>query len=159
MKLYKSQWRSDLRSFNRACLEEIREEMCKFYWGEGPNKSFWDELECILKCIPRNRVWEMMQGENIQGEVWSQPIGAFYHKHTVHRFSYLYVQSQGLAVAEHGHEEPFHDGKQVKKLSEWYIFPDGRMEFCKKGETHKLINNYGKPIYVLSIKVGSNAVS
>ncbi len=159
MQKNKSQWRSGLKSFNMACLEGIREVMRKLYCGKGPNENFWNELECVLKCNPKNREWKRMEGENILGEVWIQDIGAFYHKHTVHRFSYLYVQSQGLAVAEHGHEELFHDGKQVKKLSEWYIFPDGRIEFCRRGETHKLVNNYTEPIYVLSIKVGSNAIS
>lgn len=154
-----TQVRKDLKPFDMARLNEFRKLMSDKYGGEGPNKSFWDELECILKCNPKSYEWErMVNNEMVLGEVWSQPIGEFYYKNTVHRFSYLYVESQGLAISEHGHEEPFHDGKQIIKVWEWYIFPDGKMELCKKDCTHKLVNDYGKPIYVISLKICSNAI-
>ena len=101
----------------------------------------------------------MENDDVVLGEVWSQPIGEFYYKNTVHRFAYLYVESQGLAIADHGHEEPVHGGEQVRKIKEWYVFPDGRMELCRKDCKHRLVNNYGKPIYVLSVKIGSNGTT
>ena len=69
------------------------------------------------------------------------------------------MESQGLAIARHGHEELVHGGKQIRKIKEWYIFPDGKMSFCGKDETHELVNIYGKPIYVLSINVSSNGTT
>ena len=151
--------RKDLKPFDKNQLNEIRKIMRNKHWTEGPNKSFWDELECILNCSQKSYEWEQIERDDtVLGEVWSQPIGKFYHKHTVHEFTYLYVESQGVVIAQHGHEEPFHDGKQTKKIREWYIFPDGTMELCKKGCTHHLVNNTGKPIYVISLKIGSNAV-
>lgn len=153
------QIRKDLKPFDMAKVHEFRKLMRNMYWDNGPNKIFWDELECILKCKPKNYEWERMENDDIVlGKVWSQPIGEFYHKHTVHTFSYLYVESQGLAIAEHGpHEKLIHGGKQVAKVKEWYIFPDGRMELCKKDCTHKLVNDYGGPIYVISLKISSSA--
>ena len=154
------QTRKDLKPFDMARLNEFRKLMSDKYWGQGPNKSFWDELENILHVTPTSDEWERMDNDEVVlGEVWSQPIGEFYYQHTVHRFAYLYVESQGLVIDEHGHEEPFHARKQIKKVREWYIFPDGTMELCKKGCTHKLVNNYGTPIYVLSLKISSNATT
>ncbi len=154
------QERKDLKPFGLGRLKEIRKIMKERYCGNGPNASFWDELESILYHKPKSYEWERMENDEIVlGEVWSQPIGEFHYKHTVHQFTYLYVESQGLVIADHGHEEPFHGGKQIKKIREWYIFPDGRIELCRKDETHKLVNNYGKPIYVISLKVSSNATT
>ena len=103
-----------------------------------------------------------------------------YH-HTVHRFAWLYVKDTGEVIGEHGHEEPVNNGKskgkqskgkqtkgkkikgkkikskQTKKFKEWYVFPDGTIAVCPRGKTHRLVNSFGKPIYVLSIKVGSNS--
>lgn len=159
MQVNMRQTRKDLKPFDVARLNEFRKLMSDMYWGEGPNKSFWDELECILRCNPKSYEWErMINDEVVLGEVWSQPIGEFYYPNTVHRFTYLYVGSQGLAIAEHGpHEEPFHDGKQIIKVKEWYIFPDGTMKLCPKDGTHQLINDYDTPIYVISLKISSNA--
>ena len=163
MRVNMRQVRKDLKPFDMARLNEFRKLMSDMYWGEGPNKSFWDELERVLKCNPKSYEWSrMVNDEVVLGEVWCQHIGEFWHMNTVHIFSYLYVESQGLAIAEHGqehgHEEPFHNGKQVIKASEWYIFPDGKMELCKKDCTHKLVNEYGEPIYVISLKICSNAI-
>ena len=46
--------------------------------------------------------------------------------------------------------------KQIRKIKEWYVFPDGTIELCRKDEKHSLVNNFGKPIFVLSIKSYSN---
>ena len=51
----------------------------------------------------------------------------------------------------HGHEELANGGKQKRKIKEWYVFPDGRVEVCDKGQLHRLVNDYGMPIYVLSV--------
>lgn len=155
------QLRNDLRPFDMNCLEIIRRFRSEMYCG-GNNRTFWDELEYILKSdgYSQSNEWERMENDDIVlGEVWTQPIGEFYYKNTVHKFAYLYVESQGLAIARHGHEEPVHGGEQVRKIKEWYIFPDGKMRFCGKDETHELINSYGEPIYVLSIKISSNGTT
>ena len=155
------QQRNDLQPFDMARLEEIRKLRGEMYCG-GNNRLFWDELESVLSSenYSQSNEWERMDNDDVVlGEVWSQPIGEFYYKNTIHRFAYLYVVSQGLAIAEHGHEEPVHNGEQIRKIKEWYIFPDGRMELCRKDHTHKLVNNYGKPIYVLSLKISSNGTT
>lgn len=155
------QTRKDLKPFDMASLEEIKKIRGEMYCG-GDNRLFWDELESILKSAnySQSNEWERMNNDDVVlGEVWSQPIGEFNYKNTVHRFAYLYVESQGLAIAKHGHEEPVHGGKQVRKIKEWYVFPDGRMELCRKDRKHKLVNNYRKPIYVLSVKIGSNGTT
>lgn len=149
------QQRKDLRPFNMARLKEIRKVRGR---RRDSFQSIWDELEMVLKCKhPKSNEWERMDNDDVVlGEVWSQHIGEFYYKHTVHRFTYLYVESQGLAIGKHGHNEPANGGKQVRKVKEWYIFPDGKIYFCVKDELHKLVNNYGHPIYVLSVKISSN---
>lgn len=144
----------DLKTFGTQQLEELRE-----LYGKGSNSLFFDELETLLKIgdYSEKAVWERMENDDIiLGEVWSHPIGKFYHKHVVHEFSYLYVESQGLSIAEHGHKEPANRGKQIRKIREWYVFPDGRMELCQKDCTHWLINDYQHPIYVLSVKIKRN---
>lgn len=155
------QQRKDLQPFDMARLEEIRKLRSEMYCG-GDNRLFWDELEAIItsKGYSQSDEWERMDNDEVVlGEVWSQPIGEFYYNNTVHRFAYLYVESQGLAIGEHGHSEPVHNGEQYRQIKEWYVFPDGRMELCRKYHTHKLMNNFGKPIYVLSIKIGSNGTT
>ena len=158
------QQRKDLQPFNMARLNEIRNLRSKMYCG-GANKLFFDELEAIItsKSYTQSDEWERMKNNDIVlGDVWSQPIGEFYYKHTVHRFAYLYVESQGLVIGEHGHSEPIHfyeydhEITMHRQLTEWYVFPDGSMELCRKYLTHSLKNDSGKPIYVLSIKIGSN---
>ena len=68
----------------------------------------------------------------------------------------MYVASEDLVIDSHGHNEQIHEGKQVRKTREFYIFPDGRIEMCGKDCKHRLINDYGKSIYVLSLKICSN---
>lgn len=153
------QQRKDLQSFNMERLKEIRKLRSKMYCG-GDNKLFWDELEAIITSedYAQSEEWERMDNDDVViGEVWSQPIGEFYYKHNVHKFAYLYIESQGLAIREHGHSELVHNGERYRReFTEWYVFPDGSMELCRKYFTHSLKNNFGKPIYVLSIKIGSN---
>jgi len=150
------QQQNDLRPmpFNKARLKEIRRLTGKC----DAFQSFWDELEIVLKCRhPKSNEWERMKNDDVVlGEVWRQPIGEFYYKHTVHKFSYLYVKSQGLAIGGHGHNEPANGGKQTRKIKEWYVFPDGSIYFCGKDEYYQLYNKYDKPIYVLSVKISSN---
>ena len=153
--------RNDLKPFNMACLNAIKSERGKkrYAYTQDIYEPFWDELEAILRTKTRsqNDKWEKLANDEvILGEVWRQNIGEFYYNHTVHRFSYLYVESQGVAIDKHKNEEPANYGKQVRKIKEWYFFHDGLMQVCKKDEMHKLINDFGEPIYVLSVKVCSN---
>lgn len=159
--------REDLRQFDMECLDEMRRIMEDRHGCAGPVKDFLDELKKILSMGTVSCKWVKKPKEGIvKGDVWECPIGQFYHKRTLHRFAYLYAEydpKQEVVIDSHGHEEkgtdkePFHGGKQVKKVKEWYIFPDGKVEFCDKDELHQLINNYGKPIYVISVKSMSNA--
>lgn len=154
------QRRKDLQQFDMNCLNEIRRlrKGDKCYFSAGANSSFWDELESILK-NPENicNVWERKPNDDVVlGEVWYQKVGEYHYKHTVHVFEYMYVESEGLVIDQHGHNQRIHGGKQVRKTREFYIFPDGRIEMCGKDCKHRLINNYGKPIYVLSLKICSN---
>lgn len=150
------QQQNDLRPmpFNKARLKEIRRLRGEY----DAFQSFWDELEILLKCKhPKSNEWERMENDDVVlGEVWSQPIGEIYYKHTVHKFSYLYVKSQGLAIGRHGHNEPANGGKQTRKVKEWYVFPDGSIHFCGKDQEHQLFNKDDTPIYVLSVKISSN---
>lgn len=132
-------------------IREVRGEKDPFW-------AFWNELEDVLKCKkPKSNEWKQMDNDDIVlGEVWTQSIGEFYYKHRVHKFSYLYVASQGLVIDMHGHDEPANGGKQVRKTKEWYFYPDGAVYFCDKGEKHVLFNPYNHPIYVLSVKACSN---
>ena len=149
----------EMKLFNQARLNElrkVRKENEKSYWLEDPYYYFWEELEAILRTKQEKGSWKKLEGDDVLGDVWEQQIGEYHHRHTVHRFSYLYVESRGIAIAEHGHEEPANRGKQRRKIKEWYVFLDGRIEICKKDEKHRLVNNSGRPIYVLSIKICSN---
>lgn len=156
------QHRKDLQPFDMKCLNEIRKlrKGNKCYFSAGANSSFWDELECILKCNPKSHTWAKKDNDDIVlGEVWYQRVGEFYYKHTVHKFEYMYVESvesEELVIGWHGHEEKVNNGKQTKKIREFYIFSDGKIEMCGKDCKHRLINNYGKPFYVLSLKICSN---
>lgn len=150
-----------LRTFDMDCLNEMRQIMQDRYQSKGPNYSFWNELEAILQFGTEKQKWIKKPKHGVVlGNVWECSIGGFYYKHTVHQFAYLYAEydpKQKVVIDSHRHQEPFHDGKQVKKIKEWYIFPDGKVEFCDKYEFHKLVNDYGKPIYVISVKSMSNA--
>lgn len=156
------QQRKDLQPFDMVRLEEIRRLRDEMLCCGGSNYHFWDELQTILKSAdyyPSNK-WERMNNDDVVlGEVWSQPIGEFYYKNTVHKFTYLYVESQGLAIADHGHEELTRDGKQIRKIKEWYVFPNGIMELCDKDCKHRLLNDYGEPIYVISVKISRNGTT
>lgn len=150
--------RKDLKPFGMERLEEIRKLRSKMYCGNS-NKLFWDELEAIItrEGYTQSDEWERLENDEVVlGEVWSQPIGEFYYKNTVHRFTDLYIESQEVAIGKHGHSEPVHNGEQFRQMRQWYVFPNGKMKLCKKYCTHKLVNNFGKPIYVLSITIGSN---
>ena len=149
------QIREDLQAFDLAKLDEIRNLRAKMYCG-GNNKLFFEELEYILKRKDYSESKEWARRDNdevILGEVWEQPIGEVEYKNTIHIYSYLYVETIGLAIGEHGHNELVHDGKDIKKTKEFYVFPDGVMTFCDKDETHSLVNQFGKPIYVISLKI------
>ncbi len=152
------QQQTDLRPqpFNMARLSEIRKTRGK----HDVFQPFWDELEIILKCKnPRINEWDKMENDDVVlGEVWAQTIGEIYYRHTVHKFSYLYVKTNGLAIGKHGHYEPANGGKQIRKFKEWYVFPDGSIHFCGKDKEHQLFNSENSPIYVLSVKVGSNGI-
>lgn len=165
-KLHKSKiggqrMRRDLKHLDMERLNEMRQIMAKKYLSKGPNCSFWDELEIILQTETESHEWvQKPKGGIILGNVWECPIGKFYHRHTVHIFAYLYAEydpQQELVIDSHDHKELFHGGKQVKKIKEWYIFPDGTVKFCDKDEFHQLINDYGKSIYVISVKSMSKA--
>lgn len=144
------------RNFTEKDLISIREKTGKPYWIGSPMDCFWEEIEAILRTT-KTSSWEKLRGPHIKGNVWQQDIGEYRHKHTVHQFAWIYTADPGEVIGEHGHEKPANRGKQVRKFKEWYIFPDGTIRVCSKGETHRLVNNYGGPINVLSIKVGSNS--
>lgn len=149
--------RTDLRPFNMAQLNQLRRRRQAMRNGKSP-REFWNELEQILSSEDyiTSDVWERLKNDDVVlGEVWSQPIGTFSHKNKVHQYTYLYVQSSGLAIDEHSHEEEVHWGKHTMKMSEWYIFSDGRMELCRKNEKHKLINDSDDPIYVIAVRIRS----
>ena len=111
------QQRKDLQPFDMNRLEEIRKLRSEMYCG-GNNKLFWDELEAVItsESYTQSDEWERMDNDDVVlGEVWSQPIGEFYYKNTVHRFAYLYVESQGLVIGEHGHSEQVHEGRMYRR--------------------------------------------
>ena len=145
------------RKFTEKDLNSIREKTGEPYWIESPWDCFWEEIKAILRTTEKPASWKKLKGKDIQGDVWQQVIGQYMHHHTVHRFAWLYVKDTGEVIGEHGHEEPANNGKQTKRFKEWYVFPDGTISVCPRGETHRLVNSFGKPIYVLSIKVGSNS--
>lgn len=153
--------RKDLEPLGMARIREYRYVMSRKYNGQGPNSTFWDELEYIIIRSSKRYDWERMKNSDIvNGEVWSQPIGNFYHRCKIHRYTYMHIESKGLVIAEHGpHHEWRYDEKdgQVISFSEWYIFPDGSMEFCPKNGKHRLVNYYGHPFYLISLKIGSNS--
>jgi hypothetical protein len=148
--------RTDLKSFDMAQLQSLRELRGNMYCG-GNNRLFFDELEDIITRTDKKALpyWERMDNDDIiLGEVWSQPIGYFRYKNTVHKYEYLYVASTGLVIAEHEHEKLLDrcGCQQVRKIKEWYIFPNGNMKLCRKGHTHRLVHQ-GSPMYVISLKI------
>ncbi len=147
--------RTDLKSFDITQLQTLRKLRSNMYCG-GNNRLFFDELEDIITRADYNpnTAWERMENNNIVlGEVWTQLIGYYRYKNTVHKYEYLYVLPRdGIIIGEHGHEELVHNGQQIRKITEWYIFPNGKMTLCRKGHTHHL-NHHGKPIYIISLKI------
>ena len=147
----------DMKRLNEICkLRKLRMEG-KCYSNSGENSSFFDELECILRCNPtKNYEWEKKeQTEVVLGEIWYQRIGEYEYNNTLHVFEYMYVKSEGIVVDKHGHDTQvrIHDNLQTMKVREFYIFEDGKMKMCKKNEKHRLVNNYGRPIYVITLKI------
>lgn len=152
--------RTDLKSFGMAQLQSLRELRSSMYCG-GNNRLFFDELEDIITRADYNPdiAWKRMENNDIiLGEVWTQPIGYFRYKNTVHKYEYLYIASTGHVIAEHGHEKAVErcSCQQIRKIKEWYIFSNGYMSLCRKGETHGL-NHRGKPMYVISLKIWNHA--
>lgn len=152
----------NLQPFNMAYLRKLRnirqESLCKFGWGytQDPYDTFFFELGMILSITPRPcQPWIRYNKDNvIQGDAWHQRIGEFHYKHKVHRFEFLYAESNGCVIAEHGpHEEPANRGTQIRKIKELYFFPDGTVKVCNKDEKHSLYNHFDHPIYVLSVKI------
>lgn len=154
--------RKNLDPLDIARIREYQYMMTKKYKGRGPNANFWDELEQLVKRTPKRYDWEKMENnEIVLGEVWSQPIGTFYYKKVQHRYTYMHVEFNGLVIAEHGpHREWRYDEEdgQIISFSEWYIFPDGHMELCPKNGTHQLVNHYGYPFYLISLKIGKKVL-
>ncbi len=150
----------NFRSFDIDCLNEIRARRASFrdpFTSLDQFASFWNELESILRySSPESSAWHRMNNNAVVvGEVWTQHIGEYYYKHTVHIFSYLCVVSNGLAIAMHGHSEPANGGTQTRKIKELYVFPDGTSRFCGKDEQHCIVNKSLHPLYVLSVKIRS----
>lgn len=130
-----------LKSFDMAKLAKLRE------YG-GLEERLYEELEVFIsgeEYLGAN--WELLKDE--PGEVWRQDIGTITYHREKHIFSYLYVKSTGLAVGLHGHKNVEHPDWET---TEYYVFPDGRIEECSVGDEHTLVNIYGRPIYVLSVK-------
>lgn len=138
-------------SYSLTRLNEVMKKRSEFKRCAGRNKWIFEELKNYL-LYSKPRPWMKKEGEFIVGEVWEQYLGTVYHKHTKHVYTCLYVASEGLAVSKHGHTEVFTNGT-VKKTKEFYLFSDGKIEFCGKDMSHELTNYSDKPIYVISVKV------
>ncbi len=154
-----------LKQFDMEALKTTRKTVFKRYKESGcycGTYSFWRELEQIIRSKSESYEWIKKPKDMIVlGDVWEYQIGTFNYKHRLHRFAYLYAEydeNQEMVIADHGHKELCNKGTQIKKVKEWYIFPDGRVEYCRKDAMHHLVNNYHEPIYVLSIKSMSNAL-
>ena len=84
--------RTDLKSFDMAQLQTLRKLRSNMYCG-GNNRLFFDELEDIItrEDYNSNIVWERMKNDDIiSGEVWTQLIGYYRYKNTVHKYEYIY---------------------------------------------------------------------
>ncbi len=174
---------ANLRLFDLETLESFRKARKNVCGGkEGSNKAFFDELEYILKngrdCqypkwvkLGKDGIviakdfhqpeWVKLEKDAVVlGDVWQQEIGDVWHAKTRHHFSYLFIKSCYKAIDLHGpHEEKALGYHTPRNISEWYIFDDGTMEQCKKGDKHKLENRYDHPIFVLSVKISNNSHS
>ena len=163
--------RTDLKSFDMAQLQTLRKLRSNMYCG-GNNRLFFDELEDIItrEDYNPNSTWERMKNDDIiSGEVWTQLIGYYRYKNTVHKYEYIYLLPRNVTfideyghekimercdISEHGHEEIVErcGCQQIRKIKEWYIFPNGIMRLCRKGQTHHLYH-HGKPMYLISLKI------
>ena len=123
--------------------------------------NFVDELEKILKTQKPGEWFKIPVDvcDVTLDEVWEQNLGTIKYHKTIHTFSCMYVPNLGVAIREHGPTQLVHKDHNgdIKKTRELYIFyvPSSlvEMKFCRKDETHKLFNNYGCPVYVISAKV------
>lgn len=125
-------------------------------------ENFLYELNNVLK-ETYNPKWEKRQIDELTlNEVWEQKLGVIKYHKTTHTFSCMYVPNQGVAISKHSHNQLVHNGKNIKKTRELYIFyvPSKilEMKFCRKDETHELCNNYGEPVYVISVKITGRAL-
>lgn len=160
------QERDDLKPFNMEQLEEIRRLRAKMYCG-GNHKVFMDELQLLMTIckttslfagdvlfVPYggSKEWELLaKDETVVGDIWKRNIGVVYHKNTIHEFTYYYVESEGQVIEKHENKIQFED--HTTKVAEWYIFPDGNISYCRKGEKHELNNPYNKPFYLVLVQV------
>lgn len=137
-------------SYSLTRLREVMKKRSEFESPAGNNRWIFEELiNYLMYSAPRP--WVKEEGEEIIGEVWEQYLGTVCYKHKKHIFTCLYVANDGLAVANHGHLEIMPTG-EIKKTREFYVFPNGDIEYCGKDMRHELVNNYGEPIYVISVK-------
>lgn len=124
--------------------------------------NFLYELEMLLKTL-ENSEWEKRPLDELSlNEVWQKNLGVIKYHKTTHTFTCMYVPNQGIAIRTHGHNQLVHDGKHIKKTRELYIFyvPSKvlEMKFCRKNEVHTLYNDYGEPVYVISVKITGRAL-
>lgn len=149
----------EIKTLNLEVVEDIRRLTKR---GEKKYFNFVDELEKILTkhtSTDWNKIPINYPEDVVFGEVWEQKLGIIKYHKTVHTFSCMYVPNQGLAISRHGHNQLVHTTQHgdIKKTRELYIFyiPSSlvEMKFCGKDEMHELINNYGEPVYVISVKV------
>lgn len=153
--------RTDLKSFDRKMLSKLMDLRAQMYCG-GNNKLFFYELFNIINQpdYKPSPIWERMENDDIiLGEVWTQLIGYYRYKNNVHKYEYLYVLPRnGIVIGEHGHEKIVErcGVQQIRKIKEWYIFPNGEMSLCRKGHTHHLIH-HGKPMYLISLKIWNHS--
>ena len=147
-----------MKTLNLDSIKEIRDLARK---KDRNYFIFVDELEKILK-TQKNGKWlkkPVDVSDVTIDEVWEQNLGTIKYHKTIHTFSCMYVPNQGLAIREHGHNQLVHKdcNGDIKKTRELYIIyvPSSlvEMEFCGKDEKHQLCNNYGCPVYVISVKV------
>lgn len=153
-------YRKDLKPFDKNRLKELcaLKKSNTHSFDIGENSSFFHELDSILQYNPKSSLWfKKEKNKVILGDVWFQAIGKYYHRHTVHVYEYMYIDSPGLVIDFHSHEKITHNGKQIIKITEFYIFEDGKVYMCPKDQQHALINTYGKSIYVISLKIDRNA--
>lgn len=148
----------EMKTLNLDAVKEIRDLARK---NDRNYCNFVSELEKILKTQKPGEWFKRPVDvcDVTLDEVWEQKLGTIKYHKTIHTFSCMYVPNQGVTIREHGHNQLVHkdNNGDIKKTRELYIFyvPSSlvEMKFCRKDETHKLCNNYGCPVYVISAKV------